>query len=195
MAHFLSEDNTASTTLLETEQLDDMNDYWTPNGFGIMHIFTEPTRIKKRLRDLDFELPYIQKHFEDIDMDSVVTIVIGVDKKHRKNVLRLNPEVGENGRIGKVLFKNEFGLQNYASAMDSTGRNLYLTGGCGLRDTGSNQAVKLRFSMDPLDRVLKCESKTLSNLRNKRFHHSSMIVRDHLFVFFGDTYNKMSMRC
>ena len=111
MAHFLAPDDTISSILLETEQLDDMNDHWTPNGFGIMHIFTEQTRIKKRLRDMDFELPYIQKHFEDMDMDCVVTVLIGVDKKHRKNVLRLNPEVGKNGRVGQVLFKNEFNLQ------------------------------------------------------------------------------------
>ena len=86
------------------------------------------------------------------------------------------------------MYQSERNLEGYASAMDSTGRNLYLTGGCGLRDTGSNQAVKLQFSMDPLDRVLKCQSKNLFSLNNKRFHHSSMIVRDHLFVFFGDTY-------
>jgi hypothetical protein len=60
---------------------------------------------------MDFELPYIQKHFEGMDMDYVVTVLIGVDKKHKKNVLRLNPEVGENGRAGQVLFKNEFNLQ------------------------------------------------------------------------------------
>jgi hypothetical protein len=79
--------------------------------------------------------------------------------------------------------------------MDSTGRNLYLTGGCGLREAGSNQAVKLQFSMDPLDRVLKCQSRPLPSLRIKRFYHSSMIVRDHLFVFFGHTYNKMQIQC
>jgi hypothetical protein len=44
-------------------------------------------------------------------MDSIVTVLIGLDKKHRKNVLRLNPEVGENGRVGEVLFTNQFNLQ------------------------------------------------------------------------------------
>ena len=29
---------------------------------------------------MDFELPYIQKHFEGMDMEYVVTILIGVDK-------------------------------------------------------------------------------------------------------------------
>ncbi len=79
--------------------------------------------------------------------------------------------------------------------MDQTGRNLYLTGGSGLRDTGSNQAVKLRFSMDPLDKVLRCESEDLPTLLRKRFHHSSMIVRDCLFVFFGKTYNRIESDC
>ena len=111
MAHFLDPEDTVSTTLLETEQLDDMNEYWMPNGFGIMHIFTEQTRIKKRLRDMDFELPFIQKNLQELDMDSIVTVLIGLDKKHRKNVLRLNPEVGDNGRVGEVLFTNQFNLQ------------------------------------------------------------------------------------
>ena len=74
--------------------------------------------------------------------------------------------------------------------MDQTGRTLYLTGGSGPRDTvaPSSQAVKLQFSMDPLSRELKCASQQLPPLRSKRFHHSSMVVRNNLFVFFGSTH-------
>jgi hypothetical protein len=76
--------------------------------------------------------------------------------------------------------------------MDQTGRTLYLTGGSGPRDTvaPSSQAVKLQFSMDPLSRELKCASQQLPPLRSKRFHHSSMVVRNNLFVFFGSTHRK-----
>ena len=95
MAHFLDLDDTVSSTLVETESLDDLNEHWTPQGFGIMHIFTKQARIKKSLRDLDFDAPFIQKNLENIDMESVVTVIIGVDKKHRKDVMRLDPVDGE----------------------------------------------------------------------------------------------------
>jgi hypothetical protein len=43
-------------------------------------------------------------------MDRVFTVIIGLDKKHKNDVLRYNPEEGENGRVGEVLFKNQIPL-------------------------------------------------------------------------------------
>jgi hypothetical protein len=40
--------------------------------------------------------------------------------------------------------------------MDSTGRNVYLTGGVNARGEATQQAVKLEFSMNPIDKELLC---------------------------------------
>ncbi len=38
--------------------------------------------------------------------------------------------------------------------------------------------------------IMFCASQQLPLLRSKRFHHSSMVVRKNLFVFFGSTHRK-----
>ena len=49
--------------------------------------------------------------------------------------------------------------------------------------------------MGPIDKVLKCESKQMPRLHLKRANHSSIVARDHLFLFFGNTYKAMNMQC
>jgi hypothetical protein len=84
-------------------------------------------------------------------------------------------------------------LEGYSLAMDSTGRNVYLTGGTNQRGEATQQAVKLEFSMDPIDKELKCKAVEMPKLHIKRANHSSLVVRNHLFLLFGDTYRKMNM--
>jgi hypothetical protein len=62
MAHFLDpDDGGVSSRLLETELVDYTIEHWTPQAFGMIHIFTSMQDIarQKILRDFAFEMPHI----------------------------------------------------------------------------------------------------------------------------------------
>jgi hypothetical protein len=85
---------------------------------------------------------------------------------------------------GDHLHSFGFSMLNFASAVFENS-NLILTGGSSSVNTGMNCARNFAFKANNETNALEYEVKTLSPMKQRRMKHCSIIMNNHIFVFFG----------